>query len=360
MMIRRVLIIAGGTGGHVFSGLAVAEELRNKSVDVFWMGTKEGMESQLVVISGFPIKYITVDGLRGNGVLRWLFAPSKVVKAVLAALRIIDIVKPDVVFGLGGFTSGPGGVAVTLCSKPLAIHEQNIVPGLTNKLLSHLSKRVMEAFFGSFPKNIDADWVGNPVCLSIEHVMEPQLRLKNRTGPLKILVLGGSLGAKSLNTFMPVSLSLLDESKRPYIKHQCGLKHIKDCRRSYDKVNVSADIVEFIEDMASSYSWADLVICRAGALTIAELSSIGVASILIPYPYAVDNHQTYNASVLVKVGAAQLIQEISLTAILLAREMRYLSGHRNRLLIMAQAARSQAKFGTAKYVSNVCMDLADA
>ncbi|NQY51204.1 MAG: undecaprenyldiphospho-muramoylpentapeptide beta-N-acetylglucosaminyltransferase [Piscirickettsiaceae bacterium] len=359
-MIRRVLIMAGGTGGHVLPGLAVAEELRNRSVDVFWMGTKKGIESQLVVNAGFPINYITVYGLRGNGVLGWLFAPLKVVKAVFEALKIMDIVKPDVAFGLGGFTSGPGGVAIKLCSRPLAIHEQNAVPGLTNRLLSHLSQKVMEAFFQSFPKNIDADWVGNPVRLSMENVVEPRQRLKDRTGPLRILVLGGSLGSSFLNTFMPVSLSLLDESQRPYIKHQCGEKHIGDCQRSYAEVNISADIVEFIDDMAASYSWADLVICRAGALTIAELSAIGVASILIPYPYAVDDHQTHNASVLVKVGAAQLIQERSFTPILLAEKMKHLICNRNRLLTMAQAARLQARFGAAKYVSNTCMGLSNA
>jgi len=359
-MTTRVLIMAGGTGGHVFPALAVAEELKNRTVDVFWMGTEQGIESKLVPAAGFPIKYIQVQGLRGNGLLGWILAPFKLVRAVIEALRVIKQIKPDVVLGLGGFASGPGGLAAKLTAKPLVIHEQNAIPGLTNKILSHLAKKVMEGFSQSFPEKVKADWVGNPVRASIENLAEPQQRFKDRVGPLRLLVLGGSLGARALNTFIPQALALMDEKQRPQIKHQCGQKHIEECRQAYAATEVDAEITAFIDDMAVSYAWADLVICRAGALTIAEIAATGVAALLVPYPYAVDDHQTHNAAVLVNVGAAKLIQEKVLTAEMLATEIKRLNDDREQLLTMAKAARTQAKIGTASYMSDICMELAHA
>jgi len=338
----------------------VAEELKNRAVDVFWMGTEKGIESKLVPAAGLPISFINVQGLRGNGLLGWLLAPFKLVKAVLEALSVIRTIKPDVVLGLGGFASGPGGIAAKLVAKPLVIHEQNAIPGLTNKLLSRLAQSVMEGFPQSFPSTLNAEWVGNPVRISIENIVEPQQRYKNRTGPLRLLVLGGSLGARALNTFIPQALALLDETQRPEIKHQCGQRHIVDCEQAYAAVEINAEITAFIDDMAASYAWADLVICRAGALTIAELAATGVAALLVPYPYAVDDHQTHNASALVKVGAAKLMQEKSLTAEMLATEIKRLTDDREQLLTMAKAARTLAKLGTAKYISDVCMELAHA
>lgn len=359
-MTIRVLIMAGGTGGHVFPALAVAEELRNRDVDVFWMGTEKGIESKLVPAAGLPINYIKVQGLRGNGLSGWLLAPFKLIKAVIEARSVIKIIKPDVVLGLGGFASGPGGVAAKLAAIPLAIHEQNAIPGLTNKLLSRFARNVMEGFAQSFPEKIKANWVGNPVRATIEKIAEPEQRYQDRKGSLKLLVLGGSLGARALNTIVPQALALLGESQRPQVKHQCGPKHIVDCQQAYAAVQVDGEITAFIDDMAETYDWADLVICRAGALTIAEIAATGVASVLVPYPYAVDDHQTHNAAVLVDVGAAKLIQEEVLTAQILADEITRLTDDREQLLKMAKAARKQAKIGTASTMSDVCMELAHA
>jgi len=359
-MTIRVLIMAGGTGGHVFPALAVAEELRSRKVDVFWMGTEKGIEAKLVPAAGLPISYIKVQGLRGNGLLGWCVAPFKLVKAVMEARSVIREIKPDVVLGLGGFASGPGGVAAKLAAIPLAIHEQNAIPGLTNKLLSRLAQKVMEGFSQSFPEKIKADWVGNPVRASIENSIEPEQRYKDRTGPLRLLVLGGSLGAKALNNFVPQALALVETSQRPEVKHQCGQKHIEDCQQAYAAVEIEGDVTAFIDDMAATYAWADLVICRAGALTIAELAATGVAAVLVPYPYAVDDHQTHNASALVTVGAAKLIQEKALTAQMLADVITHFGDNREQLLTMAKAARTQAKLGTANIMSDVCMELAHA
>ena len=357
-MTTRILIMAGGTGGHVFPALAVAEELKNCAVDVFWMGTEKGIEAKLVPAADIPISYIKVQGLRGNGVVGWLLAPFKLIKAVIEALNVIKTIKPDVVLGLGGFASGPGGVAAKLKAKPLAIHEQNAIPGLTNKLLAHFARKVMAGFPDSFSQKTQAEWVGNPVRATIEHIAAPQIRYQDRTGSLRLLVLGGSLGARALNTFIPQALALLDDKQCPQVKHQCGPKHIKDCQQAYEAAEIEAEIVPFIDDMAANYAWADLVICRAGALTVAELAAAGVAALLVPYPYAVDDHQTYNASALVNVGAALLIQEKELTAAILAEQIKRLDQDRQQLITMAVAARTQAKLGTAKVMSDVCMELA--
>jgi UDP-N-acetylglucosamine--N-acetylmuramyl-(pentapeptide) pyrophosphoryl-undecaprenol N-acetylglucosamine transferase len=357
-MTTRVLIMAGGTGGHVFPALAVAEELKNRAVDVFWMGTERGIEAKLVPAAGIPISYIQVQGLRGNGILGWLLAPFKLIKAVIEALNVIKNVKPDMVLGLGGFASGPGGVAAKLKAKPLAIHEQNAIPGLTNNLLARFAQKVMAGFPYSFPQKTQAEWVGNPVRSTIEKLADPQIRYQGRGGSLRLLVLGGSLGARALNTFIPQALALLGEQQCPQVKHQCGPKHIKGCQQAYEAAGIEAEIVDFIDDMASSYAWADLVICRAGALTVAELAAAGVAAILVPYPYAVDDHQTYNAAALVNVGAALLMQEKTLTAEHLATQIKRLAEDRQQLTTMAIAARTQAKLGTASTISDVCMELA--
>lgn len=357
-MTLRVLIMAGGTGGHVFPALAVAEELKNRAVDVFWMGTERGIEAKLVPAAGIPLNFIQVQGLRGNGLLGWLLAPFKLIKAVYEAVAVINRIKPDVVLGLGGFASGPGGVAAKLKTKPLAIHEQNAIPGLTNKLLARLAQKVMTGFPNSFPQQAQAEWVGNPVRATIENITVPQMRYQDRAGPLRLLVLGGSLGARALNTFIPQALALLDEQQCPQVKHQCGSKHINDCQQAYQAADVEAEIVTFIDDMAASYAWADLVICRAGALTVAEIAAAGVAAIFVPYPYAVDDHQTHNATALINVGAALLMQESILTAELLAKQLKCFAEDRQQLTTMAVAARTQAKIGTASYMSDVCMELA--
>ncbi|OUR74268.1 undecaprenyldiphospho-muramoylpentapeptide beta-N-acetylglucosaminyltransferase [Methylophaga sp. 41_12_T18] len=357
-MTIRVLIMAGGTGGHVFPALAVAEELRKQNVEVFWMGTERGIEAKLVPAADIPISYISVQGLRGNGALGWLLAPFKVAKAVFEAMSAIRNIKPDVVMGLGGFASGPGGVAAKLMAKPLVIHEQNAIPGLTNKCLARLAKVVMEGFPNSFANNIESQWVGNPVRSEIEQIAAPAQRYSSRTGAIRLLVLGGSLGARALNTLIPQALALIDEAQRPEVKHQCGQRHYDDCIESYQQAGVASNVSAFIDDMAAEYEWADMVICRAGALTVAELSAVGLPAILVPYPYAVDDHQTHNAAALVKVGGAKLIQENALTAQSLANEIQTMTQDRQQLLTMASAARTQAKNGTAQVISSVCQELA--
>jgi UDP-N-acetylglucosamine--N-acetylmuramyl-(pentapeptide) pyrophosphoryl-undecaprenol N-acetylglucosamine transferase len=354
--VKRVMIMAGGTGGHVFPALAVAEELKQRQVDVVWMGTEKGIEARLVPDAGIPLSFITVSGLRGNGALGWFLAPFRVLKAVWQARTLLRESQPDVVLGLGGFASGPGGVASWLMKKPLLIHEQNAIPGLTNKLLARLANRVLTGFPNSFDDKFEAEWVGNPVRKQIEDLPMPHLRQSEKQGPLKLLVLGGSLGARSLNTVLPAAIQQLEDTKRPEVRHQCGSRHSADCRQAYAEAGVEAEVLEFIDDMAAAYAWADLVICRAGALTVAELAAAGVASILVPYPHAVDDHQTHNAAMLVEEGAAELLADSALEAGQLAQMIMRFDNDREGLLTMANAARHVAKIGTAGYIADLCME----
>ena len=354
-MTTRVLIMAGGTGGHVFPALAVADELRAQQCEVFWMGTENGIEAKLVPAAGYPLTFIHVKGLRGNGLMGWLLAPFKLLKAVYEAIKAIKKIKPDVVLGMGGFASGPGGLAAWLLRTPVVIHEQNAIPGLTNRLLANIAKQVLEGFRHSFNTSRGAMWVGNPVRASIELLATPESRFASRTGPIRLLILGGSLGAKALNNAVPQAMALNGQANLFEIKHQCGERHLNECQQNYQGVTIKAEVTPFIDDMTSAYAWADLVICRAGALTIAELAASGVGALLIPYPYAVDDHQTHNAMALVTSGAAQLIPEDMLTADLLLKQLNTFIGHREKLLEMANAARSQAKLGTAKVVADICL-----
>lgn len=355
-MTMRVLIMAGGTGGHVFPALAVAAALQQHDVDIVWIGTKKGIEAKLVPDAGHPLNFIHVQGLRGKGLLGWLLAPFKLIKAVVEALLIIKRVQPNVVLGLGGFASGPGGIAAWLLRKPLVIHEQNAIPGLTNRLLSKIAKRVLEGFDNSFVNITNAQWVGNPVRASIEALATPKQRFNGRAGALRLLVLGGSLGAKTLNEIVPQALGL--SAQKIAVRHQCGQRHLANCKTHYQQAEIVADIVAFIDDMPAAYAWADLVVCRAGALTVAELSVAGVAALLVPFPYAVDDHQTHNAAALVAVGAAYLLPEKTLTSEVLAAKINHCMSNRARLLTMAIAARTQAKLATAEQISTICMDLA--
>jgi UDP-N-acetylglucosamine--N-acetylmuramyl-(pentapeptide) pyrophosphoryl-undecaprenol N-acetylglucosamine transferase len=354
----RVMIMAGGTGGHVFPALAVADELKQRQVEVSWIGTQRGIESELVPHAGYPLTFIKVAGLRGNGTLGWLMAPFRVIKAVWQAWRLMRVFNPDVVIGLGGFASGPGGVAAWLLKKPLLIHEQNAIPGLTNRLLAKIAKRVLTGFPNSFDDKVEAEWVGNPVRQQIEDLPMPHLRQSADKRRLKVLVLGGSLGAKTLNEVVPAALQLMDTNERPEVRHQCGKKHIEACRSAYSQAGVEAEITDFIADMAAAYSWADLVICRAGALTVAEVAAAGVASILVPYPYAVDDHQTHNAALLVDAGAATLIADDQLKADALSVSLRQFDQDREGLLTMANAARQVAKIGSATRIADLCLEYA--
>lgn len=353
----RVMIMAGGTGGHVFPALAVADELKQRDVAISWMGTAKGIEARLVPEAGYTLSEIKVQGLRGNGTLGWMLAPFRVLAAIWQAMTVLRETKPDVVMGLGGFASGPGGVAAWLLRKPIVIHEQNAIPGLTNKILAKLANKVLTGFPNSFADNVGAEWVGNPVRKQIEDLPMPHLRQTQAHGAMKLLVLGGSLGARSLNTHIPAALAMLATASRPEIRHQCGQRHIEECRTAYKEAGVDADVTDFIADMADAYAWADLVICRAGALTVAEVAAAGVASILVPYPHAVDDHQTHNAALLVEAKAAELIADKDLNAEWLASKIGHFDQDRETLLNMANAARQVAKIGTATQIADICMEL---
>ncbi len=355
---RPVLIMAGGTGGHVFPALAVAERLRDRGVPVVWMGTPRGLEATLVPKAGIPMEWIGVAGLRGKGVRRLLAMPPMLGRAVWQARTILRRLRPRVVLGMGGFTSGPGGVAARSLGIPLVVHEQNAIAGLTNSWLARIASRVLEAFPATFPAARRALTVGNPVRQRIGLLPPPAERFASHSGPLRLLVVGGSQGALALNQLVPRALALLQESERPEVWHQAGGQLREAAETAYRNAGVSVRLTPFIEDMAEAYGWADLVLCRAGALTIAELAAAGVGSILVPFPFAVDDHQTANAGFLERGGAALLRQQAGLTAESLAGLLRELLGDRARLLAMAEAARRLAKLEAAEQVAMACLEQA--
>ena len=355
---RPVMIMAGGTGGHVFPALAVARELRGRGSDVVWIGTRQGLEARVVPEAGFPMEWIRVGGLRGKGWKRWLQAPFKLTLAVIQALRVLTRHRPATVLGMGGFVTGPGGIAARILGIPLVIHEQNAIPGMTNQWLSRIAARVLEGFPGSFPAVRGALCTGNPVRAEIEDLAEPQRRWAERTGPVRLLVVGGSQGAKVLNDIVPRALAGL-RSGLAQVRHQAGRGNLAGVSASYGDAGVEAQVTEFIDDMADAYGWADLVVCRAGALTIAELAAAGVGSVLVPYPFAVDDHQTKNARYLVDAGAALLQPQSGLDAQGLAQRLMPLLGDRNRLLDLARAARALARPKATAVVADVCMEMAE-
>jgi len=350
--------MAGGTGGHVYPALAVAEELQRMGAEILWLGTLRGIEARVVPTAEIDIAYIAVSGLRGKGVLTLLLAPFRLAFALMQAIRVVMRFRPGAVLGMGGFVSGPGGIATWLLRKPLLIHEQNAVCGLTNRILSRLATCVMEAFPGSFPRNINTVVVGNPVRRSIREIAEPQQRLADRSGVLRVLVIGGSQGAHMLNNAVPGALRLLDSGVRPEVWHQSGEKNLEDTRAAYTAAGVNARIVPYIDDIKEAYQWADLVICRAGALTVAELASAGIASILIPFPHAVDDHQTANAMWLVEAGAAIHMQESICTPDRLGGLLGDLHKARPRLLEMAVAARKIAVPDADRQIAARCLEAA--
>jgi len=311
-----ILIMAGGTGGHVYPALAVADALRQRSYDVVWLGTRRGIEARVVPAAGFEIEWIDIAGLRRKGVLALVAAPVKIAHALIQSLSVMRRRRPAAVLGMGGFVSGPGGLAAWLMRRPLIVHEQNAIPGLTNRLLARLARVLLQAFPGSFSRN--AETVGNPVRTSIAALAEPAERFRERSGPIRLLVLGGSQGALALNKLVPEAIAHLPVERRPEIRHQCGKRTADLAREVYRANDVDAEIIEFIDDMATAYGWADLVVCRAGALTVAELSAAGLAALFIPYPAAVDDHQTANATPFADAGAGRILQEAGLTAASLA------------------------------------------
>jgi UDP-N-acetylglucosamine--N-acetylmuramyl-(pentapeptide) pyrophosphoryl-undecaprenol N-acetylglucosamine transferase len=342
--------MAGGTGGHIFPALAVADQLRAEGWRVVWLGNPDGMEAKLVPTRGYEAEWIRFGALRGKGLLRKLLLPVNLLRGFKQALAAIRRVQPDVVLGFGGYVTFPGGMMASLLGKPLLIHEQNAIPGLANKVLARLADRVLCGFPDALKKSA---WVGNPVRREIAELLPPAQRFADRNGPLKLLVLGGSLGAAALNEMVPQGLALLPVEERPVVRHQAGEKHLEVLRANYAKAGVAAECVSFIDDMASAYAWADLVICRAGALTIAELAATGVASVLVPYPHAVDDHQTANARFLSQAGGAVLLPQDQLTAEKVALLRNY---SRQQLLQMAEKARQQARPEAAAVVAKLCSE----
>lgn len=352
---RPVLIMAGGTGGHIFPGLAVAECLRAQGIPVAWLGAVGGMETKVVPAHQIELHTVAVGGLRGKGMKTRLLAPLMVLRALGASLRVLHQVKPRSVLSMGGYVAGPGGIAAWLLRRPLLVHEQNRVAGFTNRQLAKFARRVLAGFADALPQ---AEWVGNPVRASIAALPAPAQRLSDRAGTPRLLVLGGSLGARALNLVLPQALAQLTPAQRPEVLHQCGSRGLDEARVAYAKAGVEAQVVAFIDDMAGSYGWADLAVCRAGALTLAELTAAGLGAVLVPFPHAVDDHQTRNAEVLVAAGAAELMQENELDVQILAQRLESLLGDRSKLLAMAEAARTLAKPDAAAVIARACMEVA--
>jgi UDP-N-acetylglucosamine--N-acetylmuramyl-(pentapeptide) pyrophosphoryl-undecaprenol N-acetylglucosamine transferase len=356
-MSRPILIMAGGTGGHVFPALALARLLREKAFEVVWLGTERGLEARLIPAEGIALELLSVAGLRGKGVLAWLAAPLRLTVALVQALRIMRRHQPLVVVGLGGFVTGPGGVAAWLTRRPLVIHEQNAVAGFTNRCLAHLARVVLEAFPDSFGRDVHARLIGNPVRRDISAVPPPRERFASRAGPMRLLVFGGSQGAARLNAVVPFALARLAGGLAFDVRHQAGERWVEEGRASYARAAVRADVRPFIEDMAEAYAWADLVICRAGALTVSELAAVGIGAVLVPFPGAVDDHQAHNAQYLVRAGAAVVIADRELTAERLAAELERLCAGRGRLLSMAERARQLATPHAADELADSCLEL---
>lgn len=350
---KTALIMAGGTGGHIMPGLAVADVLRDRGWHVVWMGNPDGMEARLVPAKGYDMAWVRFAALRGKGVLRKLMLPLNLWRGVNEARGEIKRARPDVVIGFGGFITFPGGMAAALRKVPLVLHEQNSIPGLANKVLARFAKAVLTGFPKVFP---NATWCGNPVRADIAALAPPAARFAGREGRLRLLVVGGSLGAQALNEAIPKALARFPETARPEVVHQSGEKHIDALKAAYANAGVNVHAVAFIEDMAGAYEWADLVICRAGALTIAELAAAGAASILVPFPHAVDDHQTANGKFLSDAGAAVLLPQPELNAETLLSLLQTMS--RERLQQMAEKARALAKPDAATIVANTCMELA--
>ena len=352
-MSRTILITAGGTGGHVFPGLAVADAMRDAGWRVVWLGAKTGMEARLVPARGYEMAWVRAAALRGKGVLAALLLPLYLLIGFWQSARAILAHRPDVVLGLGGYVAFPGGMMASLLARPLAVHEQNAIAGLTNRVLAGVADRVMVAFPGTL-KN--AEWTGNPVRAEIAQIPAPDERFANRAGPLRLLVVGGSLGAQALNEAVPKALAEWPAHERPQVVHQSGEMHLESLRANYAAAGVEGELVPFIDDMARRYAEADLVICRAGAITVAELSTAGMASVLVPFPHAVDDHQSANAAFLAERGAAIALPQRELSPARLAALVR--SMNRAALLEMARKARALGKPEAARTVAERCMELA--
>lgn len=352
----KIMVMAGGTGGHVYPALAVAHELVRRGHSVTWMGTPDSFEARVVPAQGFELDAVRIGGLRGKGALTLLLAPLKILRGLCDAWRVLSQRAPDVVLGMGGYAAGPGGLVARLRRIPLVIHEQNAAAGLTNRLLARIASRVLEAFPDTFA---GAQPVGNPVRAPILAVPAPAQRYAGRSGRARVLVIGGSQGARALNERMPAALALIPGAQRPEVRHQAG-RTLELAQAAYAKAGVSASVEGFIDDMAAAFAWADLVVCRAGASTVAELAAAGCAALLVPFPAAVDDHQTKNGEYLVSRGAAVMIAEAQLTPERLAQTVKGLVEDRARLLAMAQAAHAAAWRGAESTIADIVLTAAGA
>ncbi|ANI98780.1 undecaprenyldiphospho-muramoylpentapeptide beta-N-acetylglucosaminyltransferase [Polynucleobacter wuianus] len=348
-----ILVMAGGTGGHIFPGLAVAQYLRICGWNVAWLGNQSGMEYRLVKSCDFPFEAVEFGGLRGKGLKAKLMLPINLMRACFQSWKIMRRLKPSVVLGMGGYITFPGGLVSKLLKRPLVLHESNSVAGSANRALSKIAMRTLTGFPNTMQK---AEWVGNPIREEFDHIQKPELRYEQRQGPISILVVGGSLGAAALNEAIPAALALIPKDVRPTVTHQAGDKHLADLQKRYAEFGVEADIRPFIDDMPNAYANADLVICRSGAMTVSELAACGVASCLIPFPHAIDDHQTANAQFLSNAGAAVLLPQQYLNPQDLALMIQ--NFNRGDLKEMAMRAQALAKPHATQRVAEVCADCA--
>ena len=349
---KTALIMAGGTGGHIFPGLAVAEELRARGWRVHWLGAPGSMESRIVPQHGFPLELIDFSGVRGKGLATLALLPLRLLRAFWQALQVVRRVKPDVVVGLGGYITFPGGMMGVLCGKPLVLHEQNSVAGMANKVLAGVADRVFTAFPGVLKK---AQWVGNPLRAAFTRQAAPSERFVGRTGPLRLLVVGGSLGAQALNDIVPRALALIPAENRPVVTHQSGATQIDTLRANYQAAGVQAELTPFNDDTASAFAAADIIVCRAGASTVTEIAAVGAAAIFVPFPFAVDDHQTTNARFLVNAGGGWLVQQSDLTPEGLAKML--LNSERTALVDIAEKAKNMQKINATREVVAACEEL---
>ena len=350
---KTVLVMAGGTGGHIFPGLAVAQALRERGWKVHWLGAPASMEARLVPPQGFALETIEFSGVRGKGLLTLALLPLRLLKAFAQAWAVVRRVRPDVVVGLGGYISFPGGIMATLAGKPLVLHEQNSVAGMANKLLAKVASRVFCAFPQALP---GATWVGNPLRAAFLQQAAPQARFAGRSGPLKLLVVGGSLGAKALNDAVPQALALIPQEQRPQVLHQSGAKQLEALQASYAAAGVEGELTAFIDDTAQAYAEADIIICRAGASTVTEIAAVGAAAVYVPFPHAVDDHQTTNARFMVDAGAGWLLPQNQLQPQKLAEMLQNMQ--RSTLLEAALKAKTMEKTHATEQVVAACEELA--
>jgi UDP-N-acetylglucosamine--N-acetylmuramyl-(pentapeptide) pyrophosphoryl-undecaprenol N-acetylglucosamine transferase len=351
-----VLIMAGGTGGHIFPGLAVADNLRHRGVDVRWLGARGGMECRTVPQADIPLDVVDISGLRGKGAGRWLLMPWKLLRAVFQAFMLLGDHRPACAISFGGYAAGPGGLAARLRGIPLLVHEQNRIPGMTNRVLARLARKILQAFPGTWEEQLNPETCGNPVRKPVVDLAAPALRMTDRKGAVRVLVTGGSQGARALNRLVPEALSLLPAGLAYEARHQAGKGWKDETVEAYRSADVTAEVTEFIDDMAGAYGWADVVICRSGALTVSELAAAGVAAVLVPFPHAVDDHQTRNAEFLVEAGAALLLPEAGIDAQSLGAALEPLMPDREKLLLMAEKARAVSVPDSAERVARLCLE----